>query len=127
MSERRKVLILEDSPMMCSLYRMVLAPSGAELRFAADGVEGLDRAAAEPDADLYIVDVNMPRMDGLEFIRRLRGELGLSGAPVIVVSTECSDADRGRALDAGANEYLCKPWEPDDLLALIDDLEAPAA
>ena len=121
MSAPRKVLILEDSPMMCSLYRMVLGRVGAELHFAGDGVEGLDRAAQEPDVDLFIVDVNMPRMDGIEFIRKLRGDLGVGDARVVVVSTECSDEDRRTAREAGADAYLCKPWEPDDLLAVIDD------
>ena len=122
-----KVLILEDSPMMCSLYRMVLAPSQAELHFAADGVEGLDEASREPDVDLYIVDVNMPRLDGLEFIRRLRGELGVARTPVVVVSTECGEADQKAAMDAGANAYLCKPWEPEDLLRVIDDVHGSDA
>lgn len=119
----QKVLILEDSPMMCSLYRMVLADSAADLHFAADGVEGLDEAAREPDVDLYIVDVNMPRLDGLEFIRRLRGDLGVESTPVLVVSTECADADREAAMDAGADAYLCKPWEPEELRAVIAGME----
>jgi two-component system, chemotaxis family, chemotaxis protein CheY len=121
-----KVLVLEDSPMMCSLYRMVLGKSGAELHFAGDGVEGLDRAAQEPEVDLYIVDVNLPRMDGMEFIRKLRGELGMVEAPVLVVSTECSDRDRETAMEAGADAYLCKPWNPEDLLGAIDSLERRA-
>lgn len=116
------VLILEDSPMMCSLYRMVLGRAGAELHFAEDGVEGLDRAAQMPGVDLYIVDVNLPRMDGLEFIRRLRNDLGMVVPPVLVVSTECSDGDRQAALDAGADAYLCKPWKPEDLLDAIGAL-----
>lgn len=118
-----KVLVLEDSPMMCSLYRMVLGRTDAELHFAVDGVEGLDRAAQEVGVELYIVDVNLPRMDGMEFIRRLRGDLGVVEAPVLVVSTECSDSDRETALEAGADAYLCKPWKPEDLIGAIESLE----
>lgn len=118
-----KVLILEDSPMMCSLYRMVLGRVGTELHFAGDGVEGLDRAAQEPGVGLYIVDVNLPRLDGLEFIRRLRSELGLVEAPVLVVSTECGARDREAAIEAGADAYLCKPWRPEDLLGAIASLK----
>jgi two-component system, chemotaxis family, chemotaxis protein CheY len=112
------VLVLEDSPMMCSLYRMVLGDVVEELYFAGDGVEGLDMAAAEPGIDLFIVDVNLPRLDGLSFIRRLRSELG-SSAPVLVVSTECEDADRSAASEAGADGYLCKPWQPAELLVAV--------
>lgn len=120
MSAPSKVLVLEDSPMMCSLYRMVLSES--ELYFAADGVEGLDRAAQHPDVDLYIVDVNLPRMDGIEFIRRLRSDLEVTDRPVLVVSTECSRADRETAYEAGADGYLCKPWTPEELLDALDGL-----
>lgn len=107
--------------MMCSLYRMVL--DGTELMFAGDGVEALDVAAREPDVDLFIVDVNLPRMDGIQFIRRLRDELGRRDTPVLVVSTECDEADQGEAYDAGATGYLCKPWTPDELRAAIQGLK----
>jgi two-component system, chemotaxis family, chemotaxis protein CheY len=120
-SRPRKILVLEDSPMMCSLYRSVLGREGRELLFAGDGLEGLDRAAAEGDVDLYVVDVNLPRLDGIGFIRRLRGELR-SDAPVLVVSTECEDRDRAVATEAGADAYLCKPWTPAELLDVIDAL-----
>jgi two-component system, chemotaxis family, chemotaxis protein CheY len=111
--------------MMCSLYRMVLSAEGRELIFARDGVEGLDRAAAEGDVDLYIVDVNLPRLDGISFIRRLRSELGVE-APVVVVSTECAPQDQAVAREAGANAYLCKPWQPDELTSLLASLPEPA-
>lgn len=121
MTRARKILVLEDSSMMCSMYRMVLAEPERQLVFARDGLEGLDRAAAEGDVDLYIVDVNLPRLDGITFIRRLRSELGVT-APVIVVSTECADRDREAAREAGANAYLCKPWTPVELRELIDSM-----
>jgi two-component system, chemotaxis family, chemotaxis protein CheY len=124
MSQPRKVLVLEDSTMMCSIYRMVLAAEGRELIFARDGVEGLDRAAAEGDVDLYIVDVNLPRLDGISFIRRLRSELGAE-APVVVVSTECGEQDQAVAREAGADAYLCKPWTPEELKKVIDAMPEP--
>jgi two-component system, chemotaxis family, chemotaxis protein CheY len=118
----RKILVVEDSPTMCQLYKIVLGSSaGAELIFARNGVEGLDRVAESPDVELIIVDVNMPQMDGLEFLRRLRGELGLT-MPALVISTEGQESDRAAAREAGGNAYLRKPWTPDQLLSAIDDL-----
>lgn len=114
-----KILIVEDSPTMCRLYRIVLSSlDPLEILIANDGVEGLDRAAQEPDVDLLIVDINMPQMDGLEFLRRLRGELRIE-APAIVISTEGEEADREAAIRAGANAYLRKPWTPDELLETV--------
>lgn len=107
--------------MMQSVYRMVLTGEAHELVFAGDGVEALDRAAQEPDVDLYIVDVNLPRLDGIEFIRRLRTDLAAS-APVIVISTECAESDKEAAYEAGADAYLCKPWKPEELSAVLQRL-----
>ncbi|MFP4623627.1 MAG: response regulator [Gemmatimonadota bacterium] len=123
MLDLRKVLVIEDSPMMRSLYRMVLEEVADALLFAEDGVEGLDVASREPDVDLYIVDVNLPRLDGIEFIRRLRTELD-ADSPVVVVSTECDEPDRAAAYEAGADAYLCKPWQPRELLEILGDLQA---
>ncbi|CAN5704473.1 response regulator [soil metagenome] len=118
----RKILVVEDSPTMCQLYRIVLGHvASAELIFAQNGVEGLDRAAQTPDVELVIVDVNMPQMDGLEFLRRLRSELGLA-VPALVISTEGQESDRLAAMEAGADAYLRKPWTPDGLLGAIDQL-----
>ncbi|HET6231509.1 MAG TPA: response regulator [Longimicrobiaceae bacterium] len=125
-SERKKLLVVEDSPMMCRMYRIVLAPA-YDLVFAADGSEGLDAAAREDGLDLLVVDVNMPRMDGLEFIRRLRGELGMTEVPVLVCSTEAAEGDRALAESAGANGFLPKPWRPEQLKAAVHEQlgEAP--
>lgn len=116
--ERRRILVVEDSPMMTRMYRMVLG-GAHDLVFAADGAEGLDAAAREPALDLFVVDINMPRMDGLEFVRRLRGELAVTDVPVLVCSTESSEADRAAARAAGATDFLPKPWTPDELLAAV--------
>jgi two-component system, chemotaxis family, chemotaxis protein CheY len=118
-SKPGKILIVEDSPTMCQLYRIVLGRGDTELVFAHSGVDGLDRAAQETDVDLYIVDINMPQMDGLEFLRRLRGELGVLDTPAVVISTEGEESDLIAAREAGANAYLRKPWTPDQLLQTV--------
>jgi two-component system, chemotaxis family, chemotaxis protein CheY len=122
-----KILIVEDSPTMVQLYRIVLGREGTQLVFATTGVEGLDLAAQEDDIDLYIVDINMPQMDGLEFLRRLRGELGVRDTPALVVSTEGEEADRLAAREAGANAYLQKPWTPEQLVTTVREVYAAAA
>lgn len=122
-SERRRILVVEDSPMMCRLYRLVLGAEN-DLRFAANGVEGLDLAAQEPDLDLLIVDINMPRMDGLEFVRRLRTELGMTQPAVLVSSTESGEEDRRLAREAGADAFLAKPWTPEQLREAVRERTA---
>jgi len=117
-----KILIVEDSPTMCQLYRIVLGRGETELVFAHSGVDGLDRAAQEPDVDLYIVDINMPQMDGLEFLRRLRNDLGVIDTPALVISTEGEESDQVAAREAGANAYLRKPWTPEQLLSTVNGL-----
>jgi two-component system, chemotaxis family, chemotaxis protein CheY len=119
-----KILIVEDSPTMRQLYRIVLGP-GRVLIFAESGVEGLDRAAEDRDIELFIVDINMPEMDGLEFLRRARRDLQIRDTPAIVISTEGSDADREAARDAGANGYLQKPWTPDQLIRAVTEVFTP--
>lgn len=119
--DKRTILIVEDSPTMQSMYRAVLGErEDLRLVFARDGSEGLDRAAREPSVDLYIVDINMPGMGGLEFLRRLRSELEIVETPAIVISTESEPSDRAAALEAGASAYLAKPWQPAELTALVD-------
>ena len=126
-SPPRKVLIVEDSALMRQLYRAVLSPQGAELVYAENGAEALDFAAQNPDVELFIVDINMPQMDGLEFLRRLRGDLGVTETPALVISTEAEDEDHRSAIEAGADGYLKKPWTPPELLAAVRRLFEPEA
>ena len=117
----RKIRVVEDSALRRQLYRAVLTGEGAELVYAENGAEALDRAAETPDFDLFIVDINMPKMDGLEFLRRLRADLELT-APALVISTEAEDQDHRAAIEAGASGYLRKPWTPPQLLEAVRGL-----
>jgi CheY-like chemotaxis protein len=108
--------------MMVRMYRLVLGPR-FDVSFAADGAEGLDAAARNPELDVVVVDVNMPNMDGLEFTRRLRGELGMTSVPVLVCSTEQSEGDLAAAREAGADSFLPKPWTPPQLLDALEALK----
>lgn len=108
---------------MVQLYRIVLGSRpDTQLILAGNGLEALDKLAQEPDLELMIVDINMPQMDGLEFLSRARSELGADSIPAIVISTEAAPSDREAAKRAGANGYLQKPWKPADLLQKIEDV-----
>lgn len=118
---RKHVLVVEDSPMMVRMYRMVLEGRYA-LTFASDGVAALDAAARAPSLDAMVVDVNLPGMDGLEFVRRVRGELAMADVPILVCTTEASDEDRRAAREAGATAFLAKPWGAPSLLTAVGAL-----
>lgn len=132
MSELHKILVVEDSDLLQRMYDLVLRryrASGAEVLHAYNGREGLDQLARHPDTDLVLLDINMPVMSGLEFLRRVKEQACLRHIPVVVVSTEGKEQDIMRGLKAGARGYIKKPFAPDDLHQLIDRIfvEAPGA
>ena len=105
----KRILIVDDANLVRRFYREALLRAGFEVDEALNGVEGLEKAL-ERSYDLAIVDVNMPQMDGLAFIRALRRQdEPISSLPCVVISTEARDHDRAAARAAGANFYLVKP------------------
>src|SRR5574340_358528 len=111
------ILIVDDSPAMCAMIGRVLNLSGLEIgecRYARDGEDALTQLRARP-ADLVLTDINMPRMDGEEFVRRLGTDGAISGVSVVVVSTDATANRRRRLLELGARGYLVKPFHPEDL------------
>ena len=110
----KKVLIVDDSLTVRLYHRQILEKEGYEGDEAENGMEALEKAQLK-DYDLFIVDINMPVLDGYSFVKRLReGEGHL--APVIMVSTESEARDMELAYESGASMYLVKPVRPDDLL-----------
>lgn len=112
-----RVLVVDDAATIRLYHRRVLERAGYEVDEAVNGLEALEKALSG-GYDLYVVDVNMPQMDGFSFVRRLRGLQGVKQVPVVVVSTEGDERDRQAALDAGANYYLVKPAKPQELASL---------
>lgn len=105
----KRVLIIDDASLVRRYYRDALERAGFEVDDAMNGVEALEKLLAEP-ADLLIVDVNMPKMDGLTFLRSLRRQAApIASIPALVISTEAGPHDRRAARSAGANFYLVKP------------------
>ena len=113
---RKRVLIIDDATLVRAYYRQALERAGYEVTEAMNGVEGLEKVLMQP-FDLAIVDVNMPQMDGMTFIRTLRGkELPISAIATLVTSTEAREQDVAAARFAGANYYLTKPISQQHLI-----------
>jgi len=109
------VLVIDDAATIRMFYRQVLEASGYAVEEAENGYEGIERSLLSPH-QLFVVDINMPRMDGYEVARALRVQPETLGTPIIMVSTESRPSDRDRALSAGANVFLTKPVKPGQLL-----------
>jgi len=117
-----RALIVDDSRAMRAIIAKILRELGAEVVEAGNGREGLERLAAVAGAvDVVLVDWNMPVMDGISFVREVRARREYDAIPLLMVTTESDVHHVTSALDAGANEYVMKPF---DRLALLSKLEA---
>lgn len=122
----KKILVVEDSPFLGQMYDLLFMESvhkGMEVIHARDGVEALAKLEEAPDCDLILLDLIMPRMDGITFMEHLRERE--NKRPVIVVSSNTSREDKEKALALGARGYLVKPITPAALFGLIESLSAP--
>ncbi|NOV24556.1 hybrid sensor histidine kinase/response regulator [Cupriavidus necator] len=118
----RRVLVVDDSLTVRELQRKLLAGRGYDVAVAVDGMDGWNVLRAEP-FDLVITDVDMPRMDGIELVRRIRQDAALRQLPVMVVSYKDREQDRQRGLEAGADYYLAKgSFHDAALLDAVQDL-----
>ena len=116
-----RALIVDDSRAMRAIIAKILRELGAEVVEAGNGREGLERLATTAPVDVVLVDWNMPVMDGLTFVRELRGRREYDRVQVLMVTTESDAHHVTSALEAGANEYVMKPF---DRSALVSKLEA---
>src|SRR5690348_13968905 len=108
-----RVLVVDDEPQILRALRINLRARQYEVRTAATGPEALEVAAKHPP-DLVVLDLGLPGMDGLDVIEGLRG---WTSAPIIVLSGRADGTDKVEALDAGADDYVTKPFGMDELLA----------
>ena len=123
----KRILVVDDSSLVRLYYRHVLEKAGFEVEQAINGIEGMEKVLTQ-DFDLAIVDVNMPRMDGLSFIRALRhNATKVATLPALIITTEASPQDIADARTAGANFYLVKPVSEIDLALHVAALVGTAA
>jgi len=121
----RKVLVVDDSKLMHKMYEVMLRQY--PLVYASDGRQALDRLQDHADIDLVLLDINMPNMNGLEFLAEMRSDPARSELPVIIISTEGREEDTARGLEAGATAYIKKPFHSEEILEVISRLEKKGA
>lgn len=122
MADQRVVLIVDDDPFIRRLIVTTLeGVSSFDLHEASDGEEAVQTARREGPR-LVFLDIDMPRMDGIEACRQMRAEPAMDGARIVMLTASTEDSARERAAAAGADRFLTKPFSPLDLLRLVDEL-----
>ncbi len=122
MADEYNVLVVEDSPMMRQLLIFALGRvKNLRVTEADDGVDGLRKLAAAK-FDIILTDINMPIMDGLKLVKRVRSDPMHRATPIVIITTEGSDEDRQRAMQLGANAYITKPIQAPQVIAKVKEL-----
>lgn len=119
-----KALVIDDSRAVRMLVGNILREQGFEVVEAIHGRDALEKLRSHPSIDLALVDWNMPVMDGLEFIQTVRRSREWDSLRLVMVTTETEAEQVQRAMNAGANEYVMKPFTPEVLVAKLSLLEA---
>lgn len=118
-----KVLVVEDSNVLQMYYGQIFSQmAGYQASFTKNGRQALDHIEQHGMPDIVVLDINMPVMDGLEFLAHFRGDKQTPPAQVIIVTTEGREDDYKRGLEAGASAYLKKPFTPQNLTELVQGL-----
>ncbi|HEX6798219.1 MAG TPA: response regulator [Ktedonobacterales bacterium] len=117
---RKKVLVIDDNPTIVELIRHAVGLQGKyQVVVAYDGVQGLERFHEE-QPDCVIVDVKMPKMDGYQVVRCIRGDQASANTPLIILSAMLEEDDKLTGLLSGVDEYLAKPFKPSVLCATLE-------
>jgi two-component system cell cycle response regulator DivK len=114
----KTILYVEDNEFNRKIVRQLLAKTKYKLREAHDGESAVKDALGDPP-DLILMDVQLPKMSGLDATRQLRADKRTAAIPIVVITSYALSGDAEKARDAGATAYLAKPYSPRDLLGLI--------
>jgi tubulin-specific chaperone A len=115
----RKVLLIDDDARSLFAIGRVLEEKGLQIMMARTGEQGLEYLDQHPDVGLVVLDVMMPMMDGFEVMERIRAQERFKQLPIIALTAKAMKGDRARCIEAGANDYLSKPVEPDRMLSML--------
>lgn len=118
-----RVLAVDDDPVIQRLLQVNLEMEGFDVELAADGAEALERMRASAP-DLVLLDVMMPELDGWAVCEAMKADPSLADVPVIFLSARAQDVDIERGTGLGAAAYITKPFDPIDLVALVEELIA---
>jgi len=118
--EGRRALIVDDSRVMRAMLGRIISDQGFSIVEARDGRDALERIRALGGMDLIVVDWRMPGMSGLEFVLALRRDETFGRTPIVMVTSETDPEQLARAIDAGANEYVMKPFTRDVIVGKLE-------
>ena len=118
----KKVLVVDDSALIHQMYKMALMRYKCTIVLAKNGQAALDLLPQHPDIDLILLDINMPIMGGIEFLRKVKALDKYSHIPIVIQTTEGKEEDTKRGMELGAAGYVTKPVQTAALHALIEKL-----
>ena len=118
-SRRPTALVIDDDIRNIFSLASALEEYGVELSYAESGRAGLDLLDGQPDADVVLVDIMMPDMDGYETIREIRSREGFADLPIVAVTAKAMKGDRQKCIQAGASDYVSKPVDIDHLVSVL--------
>jgi two-component system, OmpR family, response regulator len=115
---RPKILVVDDEPDVRNLVARLLGPIG-DVQIAIDGADALDRILAGDRPDLIVLDLMMPKMDGLTLTRELKKDPGLAKIPIVILTAKTAARDMVEGINAGARHYVTKPFKSEELLGKV--------
>lgn len=121
--KKHKVLVCDDDPLLVELMEFRLQAKGFDVVTAVDGEDALHKVASEKPS-LVVLDAMMPRLDGFETLRRIKEDVALADTPVVMLTARKGEKDIVSALERGADDYLVKPFIPEELLTRLSKLLA---